>query len=114
MEFYNEARDGALREVIEGEVLTWPQVGVRRMFGCPAYVADGRLFAFLVTGGLVITQLRKAERAMLAERYETEPFKVGEREIERWIRVHIPTLNLVDYALHFVRRSYEIALAQMK
>jgi len=49
MPYYREDEAHALRVAFEKEVSTWPKVTTRRMLGCPAYVADGRLFAFLVT-----------------------------------------------------------------
>ncbi|MBN1873111.1 MAG: hypothetical protein JXA33_02700 [Anaerolineae bacterium] len=114
MQYYDEARAGNLRKALEQQVLLWPEVTTRRMFGCPAYMADRRLFAFLVTEGIVMTQLRKVDRELLAEKYETEFFKVGEREMPNWFKVCIPHPNVLEYALHFVRRSYEIALTRMK
>jgi hypothetical protein len=58
MNYYSEAQGGVLREALEAQVLHWPEVSARRMFGCPAYTADGRLFVFVVNEGLVLTQLR--------------------------------------------------------
>jgi len=55
MKYYSEEDMKDLRRVFEKEVLSWPEVSTKRMFGCPCYQADKRLFAFLVTDGLVIT-----------------------------------------------------------
>ena len=85
MQYYSEEEARELRAAFEKEVLTWPKVTTRRMFGCPAYVADGRLFAFLVIEGVVITQLRLKEKQTLAQDNQTEAFKAGERVIERWV-----------------------------
>lgn len=110
MEYYSEEAAKALREAFEKHVLQWPYVTLRKMFGCPAYVADGRLFAFLVTGGVVITQVRLKDRKALAEDNETVPFKAGEREIERWIQVTVDDPKALGRIIAYVRKSYQTAL----
>lgn len=110
MQYYSEDEAKALREAFEKQVLYWPQVISRRMFGCPAYLADGRLFAFLVTGGVVITQLRLKDRQLVAEENPTEPFKAGERTIERWTQVTVTDPKAVGRIMAYVRKSYQTAL----
>ena len=110
MPYYVEEEARALRQAFEKTVLLWPQVITRRMFGCPAYVADGRLFAFLVTDGVVITQLRKKDKQTLAQDNQTEPFKAGERVIERWTKVFVADPAAIGRIMGFVRRSYEAAM----
>ncbi|MGC9522062.1 MAG: hypothetical protein ACP5HG_09295 [Anaerolineae bacterium] len=110
MIYYTESEAQELREAFEKTVLQWPQVTTRRIFGCPAYLADGKLFAFLVTDGVVITQIRKRDREAIAEDYETEPFKAGEREIIRWLQVTIDDLARLGRIVSLVRKSYETVL----
>ncbi len=112
MPYYIEEATQELRAAFEKQVLTWPKVTLKRMFGCPAYVADGRLFAFLVTEGVVITQLRRHEKHMLAQDNQTEPFKAGARVIERWTKVFITDPDALGRIMAFVRRSYETALTR--
>ena len=109
MQYYSEEEAQALREAFEKHVLYWPKVTTRRMFGCPAYLVDGRLFAFLVTGGVVITQLRLKDRQLLAEENTTEPFKAGERTIERWTQVAVDDPKALGRIMGFVRTSYQTA-----
>lgn len=111
MKYYEEGTDRALREALEKRVLHWPLVSVRRMFGCPAYLADGKLFAFLVTDGVVITQMRKRDRLRLGETFATAPFTAGEREIERWTVVTVSEVRLLDRLMGLVRKSYETVLS---
>lgn len=100
-----------LRKLFEEQVLHWPEVTTRRMFGCPAYLADGKLFAFLVTNGIVITQVRKHDREALVGIYETGVFKAGEREIERWLQVNIgDEFDRFSRVLALVRKSYDAVL----
>ena len=112
MKYYDEDQAKPLREAIEREVLHWPEVTLRKMFGCPAYTVDGRLFAFVVTEGIVITQLRLKDREALAEDHQTESFKAGERVMERWVKVFISDLNALGRLMSFVRKSYQSALAE--
>jgi hypothetical protein len=110
MHYYVEDDARGLRQALEKEVLLWPQVLTRRMFGCPAYIADGRLFAFLVTEGVVITQLRRKDIETLAQDNQTEPFKAGERVITRWTKVFITDPAAVGRIMSFVRKSYQTAM----
>jgi len=74
MAYYTEEAGRELREAFEQRTLHWPLVTVRRMFGCPAYLADGKLFAFLVSDGIVITQVRKHDRERLEATFSIAPF----------------------------------------
>ncbi|MFP4344101.1 MAG: luciferase family protein [Anaerolineales bacterium] len=112
MNYYTEEASRALRESFEAEVLSWPEVTHRLMFGCPSYQAAGHLFAFLVDGGVVITQLRQADRETLAERCELSDFEVGERVVERWVRAQVENERDLGYVLSYVKKSYEIAMAR--
>ncbi|HQE93764.1 MAG TPA: hypothetical protein PLH19_13280 [Anaerolineae bacterium] len=110
MPYYREDEAHALRVAFEKEVSTWPKVTTRRMLGCPAYVADGRLFAFLVTEGVVITQLRRNDIQTLAQDNSVEPFKAGERVIARWTKVTVTDPNTLGRIMAFIRKSYQTAL----
>jgi hypothetical protein len=81
------------------------------MFGCPAYLAAGKLFAFLVNDGVVITQIRKRDRERLSEVFHTEPFIAGEREIERWRKARLESLERLNRLLPYVKKSYELVLS---
>lgn len=111
MKYYVAEEAQPLRAAFEEEVLSWDQVDVRTMFGCPSYIVDGRLFAFLVTDGVVITQLRQRDRETLAEDFELAPFQAGERTIERWIEVELPDPDALGRILPYVRKSYDAVLA---
>jgi hypothetical protein len=110
MQYYVEEKGKALREAFEAKVLHWPMVSSRLMFGCPAYLADGKLFAFLVTDGVVITQVRKRDREALSERFTTEAFKAGEREIVRWVQVTLEEVSHLDHVMRMVKKSYDTVL----
>ena len=113
MSHYSEEKRGTLRESLEYEILHWPHVSSRRMFGCPAYLVSGRLFAFLVNEGVVVTQLSKRQRSHARQLFETEPFQIDERPISRWLCLSVPegevTLSDLRRLLRFIRYSYESA-----
>ena len=110
MKFYDESKTAEIRSIFEKEVLEWSKITERTMFGCPSYLADGKLFAFLVTDGIVITQIRLRDRKAISEIFDTEPFKVGEREITRWLKITIEKPEKVKRLMRLVRKSYQFAL----
>ncbi len=110
MEYYSEDKGRRLREAFEERTLHWPMVTVRRMYGCPAYLADGKLFAFLVTDGVVITQMRKRDRETAASAFTTAPFKAGEREIGRWVIITLEDVKQLSRLMKLVKKSYETVL----
>src|SRR3972149_645695 len=68
LKFDRDATMRASREALEATILAWPGVARKGMMGCLVYFRGKRFFAFLVTGGLVITKLPDADRAALAKR----------------------------------------------
>ena len=112
MKYYEESETAEIRALLEKEVMGWSRVSQRSMFGCPTYLADGKLFAFLVTNGVVITQIRLKDRIALGEIFETAPFKAGEREIERWLVVTIPEPEKLNRIMRLIRKSYQFALGE--
>ncbi len=109
MRYYSEQTMKLLRTGLERQVLCWPGVTAKTMFGCPCYLARGVLFAFLVTGGVVMTQLPTADADELVRRRGAGPFEAGRRLVRAWIRVPVRSGDL-DAVLRFVRRSYEATL----
>lgn len=110
MRYYTENASQELRKQFELDVLSWSRVSTRPMFGCPSYQVAGRLFAFLVDEGVVITHVRKADREALSERFTVTDFQAGERVIERWAQVEIDDRRDLAYVIPYVRKSYEEAL----
>ena len=112
MTFYDESESDEIRSIFEKEVLGWSRISIRKMFGCPTYLADGKLFAFLVTKGIVITQIRLRDKEEISEVFETEPFKVGEREITRWLKITIDHPEKIKRLMRLVKKSYQYALGE--
>ena len=110
MKYYSEETTKLLRLGFEEKVLRWPQVSTKKMFGCPCYRANGKLFAFLVTKGVVITQLRQADRERIARQRQSAIFQGGKRIVQNWLRLPIENTRDLGRIMLFVRRSYESAL----
>jgi hypothetical protein len=107
---YHEELSGPLRETFEREVLAWPDVTQKKMFGCPAYRAAGTLFAFLIDDAVVLTQVPEDERAEVAERLDARPFQPGAHAITCWLAVPFDESRSVRRLLDDVRNAYQVAL----
>ncbi len=110
MKYYLEENMKDVRLRFEKRILRWLEVSTKKMFGCPSYQANGKLFAFLVTNGIVITQLTPAEREKLSHQHETAFFAASDKTVQNWLRVPIKHARHLDQSMSFVRRSYENAL----
>lgn len=110
MRYYLEEKTHKLREKVEKEVLGWPKVSTKKMFGCPCYKRDGKLFASLVTEGIVITHISDEDREKLSRLFQTGPFHAGKRIVDSWLRIPIININDIDKIMPFVRKSYKYVL----
>lgn len=87
MKYYSEEQAKDLRTGFEDRVLGWPQVTKNKQFGCPCYEAKGKLFAFLVTDGVVLTQLLEGDREALRAKHRAAAFGSEGRKIQKWVQV---------------------------
>ena len=110
MKYYSEEETKELRVAVENEVLKWDHITTKKMFGCPCYQAKGKLFAFLVTNGVVLTQLQSSVREELSKKFQTSYFQAGRKTVKNWIRLSIKNLEQLESLMPFVRKSYEEAL----
>gem|GEM_PF-6450684 len=46
-----------LRVKLQAVILSWPNATAKRVYGCPCYKNSDKLFAFLVTDGVVLTKV---------------------------------------------------------
>ena len=107
MKFYDEERMAPIRAALEAGMRTWPGVAPKEMMGCLVYVRGKRFFAFLVTGGIVITKLPEADRAGLAARPGAKPFEMSERTATKWVQVPVKKPADLGPLLPYIRKSYE-------
>ena len=113
LKWYIEEETKELRRAFESEVLGWPQVDYKKMFGCPCYLANGKMFAGLVTKGIVITKLDEPEKEELNKVRKIKPFEAGDRVIKSWVHMDLEPEDLKQ-VMPFVKKSYERAIASGK
>ena len=109
MKYYSEEETKDLRSAFENIVSAWPNVGTKKMFGCPCYQVKGKLFVLLVTKGIVITQLESADREELASQHQTSYFQAGKKTVKNWVKLSIRSSEELAKVMPFVRKSYENA-----
>ena len=109
MKYYTEEDTRDLRLELEKRVFEWPKVTTKKMFGCPCYQVNKKLFVFLVTKGIVITHLKEADKEELTRKYDTTFFKAGNKIVKKWIKLLIDAKELDDVMV-YIRKSYESAL----
>ncbi|MEE9592131.1 MAG: hypothetical protein V3W28_00945 [Thermoplasmata archaeon] len=110
MKLYSEEAAGRVRLRFEREVLGWPEVTTKKMFGSPGYQAAGNLFAFLVTQGVVLTKLSPETQATLRAKHPTEAFGTGDRVVKKWGIALTNEGTDWDGLIPFVKESYQAAL----
>jgi len=107
LKFYDDGKMKTVREALEATVLAWPGVARKEMMGCLVYFRGKKFFAFLVTGGLVITKLPDADRAALAKRPGAKPFEMSGRTSSTWVQLPVAKPADVKPLLPHVRTSYD-------
>lgn len=108
MKFFTEERDGPVRDALAAQVAGWPQVTQKKMMGCACFWADGKMFAFVANGCLVLTRLTAEERRKLpGEDFFTG---AGRAPIRKWRQVRIDAPTDVEDLKPWVRACYERAL----
>ncbi len=60
MQYYSEEETKEIRLAFESEVLNWGRVSFKKMFGCPCYKVNEKLFEFLVTKGIPAISLKRS------------------------------------------------------
>jgi hypothetical protein len=113
LKWYIEEETKELRKALEAEILSWPNVDYKKMFGCPCYLANGKMFVGLVTKGIVITKLNNTEKEELKKLREIKPFKAGDKTINSWVHMDLEQKDLKQ-VMPYVKKSYERALVSGK
>ena len=110
MKYYSEDESREIKLAFENEVMNWSQVSTKKMFGCPCYRVNNRLFAFLVTKGVVITHLGKTDKGQLSQEYQLDFFDTGTRKIGNWPQISFRSVEELKAIIPYVKKSYERAL----
>jgi len=112
MKWYIEEETKELREALEKEILKWPKVTSRKMMGCPCYLANGKMFAGMVTNGMVITKLNSEERKELKAIHPAKPFVAGTRTLRKWVHIILEPADLMKI-IPYIKASYDTALKNL-
>jgi hypothetical protein len=99
-----------IRVALEVKVLGWEGVTTKKMFGCPCYKANDKLFGFMVTDGVVFTKLSESERDEVISKFQAEPFNAGKRSMGRWPQVAVKEPEDIKKILPYFEKSYSNAL----
>jgi TfoX/Sxy family transcriptional regulator of competence genes len=93
---------------IVANLMAWGQVEPRRMFGCDAYLVNGKLFAFFEDEGVVV-KVPSPQRERLLEDARVSPFTHKGGQFGVWLHLRLSEPQDVSLALLAVEESYRYA-----
>ena len=106
MQYYNDEKMQSFRLKIEKEILSWPNVTTKKMYGCPCYKYKEILFAFLVTDGVVLTKASEQDKIKLSKEFSIKPFQAATRTIKGWPQILVNETSDLIKIIHFIKNSY--------
>lgn len=109
--YYDEETMGEVRAEFERHAMGWADVTTRKMFGCPAYRAQGHLFAVILTGSLVLTELPPEVRSTLPPELGATAFSAGTRMVPKWAQFPVTYPADLEPLLALAELSHQVALA---
>ena len=101
-----------VQESFENEILAWPGVTRKWMFGCDCYMARGKMFGFWLEGGPVLIGLGKKGLDDVYEKFGAGPLVSGERVMKKWAFVPVRDRRRLKAVMPYVKESYESALVR--
>lgn len=112
MKYYIAEETVCLKAALDREVLSWEGMEERKMMGCPSYLVGRKMFALVVTGGIVITKLDEAQKEALTAVHQWEPF-CAHRTIKKWVHLKVDPDNLPSI-VPFIKDCYLSALMESR
>ena len=106
MQYYNEEKMQKLRLKLEKEILNWPYVTTKKMYGCPCYKFKKKLFAFLVTDGIVLTKINEQDKIKLSKEFKIKPFQAANRIMKNWPQIPFDETSNIEKIIPFLKNSY--------
>jgi predicted DNA-binding protein (MmcQ/YjbR family) len=107
MQYYNEEKMKNIRLKIEKELLEWPNVTTKKMYGCPCYKYKEKLFAFLVTDGIVLTKASEQDKIKLSKEFKIKPFQAATRIMKSWPQIPLDESSDLKKIIPFIKNSYK-------
>ena len=108
MKYYDEGQMSEIRKTIEDEVLFWQNISIKKMFGCPCYKKNEKMFMFLITNGVVLIRSTDDDKKILLENYDAIPFQGGGRIMKNWLQIPLNQTKYIDSIMPYIRKSYEL------
>jgi hypothetical protein len=105
MQYYNEEKMQSLRLRMEKEILGWPYVTTKKMYGCPCYKYKEKLFAFLVTDGVVLTKASEQDKMKLSKEFKIKPFQAATRTMKGWPQIPVDETSDLEKIIPFIKNS---------
>ncbi len=109
MQYYNEEKMKNFRLRIEKEILNWPNVTTKKMYGCPCYKYNDKLFAFMVTDGVVLTKASEQDKIELSKEFAIKPFQAATRTMKGWPQIPVGKTTDIKKIIHFIKNSYNLS-----
>ena len=106
MQYYNEEKMQNLRLRLEKEILSWPNVTTKKMYGCPCYKYKEKLFAFMVTDGVVLTKTSDQDITKLLKEFSIKPFQAATRTMKGWPQIPVDETSDLNKIIPFIKNSY--------
>ena len=106
MQYYNEEKMKNFRLRMEKEILNWPNVTTKKMYGCPCYNYKDKLFAFLVTDGVVLTKTSEQDKMKLSKEFTIKSFQASTRTMRGWPQIPVDKTSDLDKIIPFIKNSY--------
>jgi TfoX/Sxy family transcriptional regulator of competence genes len=106
MQYYNEEKMKTLRLKIEKEILSWSNVTTKKMYGCPCYKYNDKLFAFMVTDGVVLTKASEQDKKKLLKEFTIKPFQAATRTMKSWPQIPVDETSDLKKIIPFIKNSY--------
>jgi hypothetical protein len=106
MQYYHEEKMRNFRLKIEKEILNWPEVTTKKMYGCPCYKYKDKLFAFLVTDGIVLTKASEQDKMKLSKEFSIKPFQAATRTMKNCPQIPVDETSDVEKIIPFIKNSY--------
>lgn len=107
MQYYNEEKMKNFRLKIEKEILNWPEVTTKKMYGCPCYKYKEKLFAFLVTDGVVLTKASEQYKNLLSKEFKINPFQAATRTMKGCPQIPVDETSDLEKIIPFIKNSYD-------
>jgi predicted DNA-binding protein (MmcQ/YjbR family) len=110
MKYYDEEKMHDLRLLVEKEVLGWPEVTSKKMYGCPCYKYQDKLFAFLVTDGVVLVRVSEQDKIDLTRHFDIKPFQTSaNRTMKNWPQIPLNKESDLKKIIPYIKQSYNLS-----